>query len=80
MDLYSGIISNSMFISILVLSLVYEKRSLRFQCSKIDLIPILESLGFILSGSTCFQNANEVNIVGVRIPRFYYGKENGFFI
>ena len=41
----------------IVLSLVYEKRALRFQSSKIDLIPVLESLKYILSGSTCFQNA-----------------------
>ena len=43
---------------IIVLSLMCQKRALRFQSSKIDVIPVLESLKYILSGSICFQNAN----------------------
>ena len=42
---------------LIVLFLVYAKRALRFQSSKIDMIPLLESLEYTLSESTCFQNA-----------------------
>ena len=57
----------------IVVSLVYEKKALFFQSSKIDLIPVLESLEYILSGSTCFQNANVLLECGCEVTKGIHG-------